>query len=40
MGEVVMGSDGSIRVSAQELATKGEAILATRGAGKSYLAAV
>jgi len=32
--------DSKTLVSAQELATKGQAILATRGAGKSYLAAL
>ena len=35
-----MSLDSRILVSAQELATKGQAILATRGAGKSYLAAM
>jgi len=38
--EVVLSADGQVRLSAGDLAGKGEAILATRGAGKSWLAAV
>lgn len=36
----MLSVDGDVRIPAQELATRGEAILATRGAGKSWLAAV
>ena len=40
MPELVLSADGEVRLSAGDLAGKGEAILATRGAGKSWLAAV
>ena len=40
MSDVVLSRDGTLRIPAHELATKGQAILATRGAGKSWLAAV
>ena len=40
MQEVVLSADGKVSLSASDLASKGEAILATRGAGKSWLAAV
>ncbi len=40
MSEVVLSDDGRLRLSASDLAGSGEAILATRGAGKSWLAAV
>jgi len=38
--DVVLSSDGSLRLSSHDLATMGQSILATRGAGKSWLAAV
>ncbi|MDH5795717.1 MAG: DUF87 domain-containing protein, partial [Candidatus Bathyarchaeota archaeon] len=37
---MILSLDRKILVLAQEIATKGQAILATRGAGKSYLAAL
>jgi len=40
LSDVVLSRDGTLRIPAHELATKGQAILATRGAGKSWLAAV
>jgi len=40
VSEVVLSSDGKLRLSSQDVSTMGEAILATRGAGKSWLAAV
>jgi len=40
VSEVVLSSDGKLRLSSHDLATTGQSILATRGAGKSWLAAV
>ena len=40
MQEIILSIDGKLSLSAGDLAGKGEAILATRGAGKSWLAAV
>jgi hypothetical protein len=39
-GEIDLSIDGKVRLSAHDIATMGEALLATRGAGKSWLAAV
>ncbi len=40
LAEVVLSTDGKVHIPAHDLATSGQAILATRGAGKSWLAAV
>ena len=40
MVEVVLDVGGEVSVPVNELATRGQAVLATRGAGKSWLAAV
>jgi len=38
--ELILSVNREVRLSARDLAGKGEAILATRGAGKSWLTAV
>jgi len=40
LSQVILSVDGKVSIPTRDLAGKGEAILATRGAGKSWLAAV